>query len=908
MLVMSRGALSAERAEQYYAEKYSADDYYSEERRVVGEWFGKGAAILELSGSVAHQDFLAVLRGIDPASGSVLVSNANGRTDRRAGWDATFNAPKSLSIQALVGDDSNLIEAHRRAVSRALAELEHYSLSRRHGGREWVLTENIVAARFDHIAARPARYTDDHYGPDPHLHTHVVIANMTRRSDRAWRGLDPVEIYRSQAFATAVYRSELAREVQRLGYQIDITGADSRWELEGYTRDQLMSFSRRRQDIESALSKLGLTGAAAAQIIAHRTRGSKKTHNEDDLRAEWKARAASYGIEPEQIARRARVRNPIHPGQEKVRDALRFSVAHNTEREAVVDRRALEASALKHAMGKGDLDGVRREIADWERTGELITATVEVSSPQGAYTTPDMVALERENLDLLHAGQGAAHAIAGREQVRRWAADRGMFPDQTAAAVVTLTATDWLTSIEGHAGTAKTSTVGVIREFAEQQGYSVSAFAPTTRAVKALAEAGLEAHTVASLFENPSREHHGKQLWIVDESSLLGTHQVNRMLHQARDAGVARMIFVGDERQHHAIEAGRPVHQMQRAGILVARLERIRRQRDSHLREVVRFAARGDVDKAIAVLDEQHRIHEIADASQRHTAIANEYVSARELGERVLVVSPANDERRLLNDIIHQSLMDRGHIAPSGSEQIILVNRDLTRAQRVHALSYAVDNVVRFTRGSRRLRLGRGVYARIEETDPEHNRITARTEAGELVEYNPARLSGAQVFYEERRRFANGDRIQFRAADSTLGVANGDFATVLAIDDKRVALRLEPGKEFSAPRASLRHVDYGYASTSHSSLGATVDRVIVNIDTQRSAELVNRKQFYVSVSRGRNNLTLYTDDRMRLNGVVRRSREKSVALDRLHISPQLRLTVVDEPRLQRPNNAYGIRR
>jgi len=134
---------------------------------------------------------------------------------------------------------------------------------------------------------------------------------------------------------------------------------------------------------------------------------------------------------------------------------------------------------------------------------------------------------------------------------------------------------------------AKDYEVGAIREFAEECGYTVHGFAPTTRAVKALAEAGVTASTVASLIENPLPEAQSKELWIIDESSLLGTRQVNRLLHRARDARVARIIFVGDQRQHHAIEAGRPLHQMQQAGMRVARLDLIRRQRDPGLRKAL---------------------------------------------------------------------------------------------------------------------------------------------------------------------------------------------------------------------------------------------------------------------------------------------------------------------------------
>ncbi|MGH7778895.1 MAG: MobF family relaxase [Candidatus Binataceae bacterium] len=136
MLVMSKEALSAKQAETYYEEKYSKDDYYSEKRRVVGQWFGEGAAALGLAGEIASEDFRAVLRSLRPATGEVIVGNANGRSERRAGWDTTFNAPKSVSIQALVGGDSELSQAHRAAVTHALAELERYALSRQHGGSD----------------------------------------------------------------------------------------------------------------------------------------------------------------------------------------------------------------------------------------------------------------------------------------------------------------------------------------------------------------------------------------------------------------------------------------------------------------------------------------------------------------------------------------------------------------------------------------------------------------------------------------------------------------------------------------------------------------------------------------------------------------------------------------------------
>jgi ATP-dependent exoDNAse (exonuclease V) alpha subunit len=316
----------------------------------------------------------------------------------------------------------------------------------------------------------------------------------------------------------------------------------------------------------------------------------------------------------------------------------------------------------------------------------------------------------------------------------------------------------------------------------------------------------------------------------------------------------------------------------------VARLETIRRQLDPGLREAVTFASRRDIDQAIALLEKQGRVREVIDPNERHAAIAREFLAAHEAGERVLVVSPANDERRQLNAAIRAALKERGHITSAGREQIVLVNRELTRPQRRRAQSYEVGDILRFRRGSLRLDIDRGSYARVEAIDPERNQMVVRDERGKVVSYDPSRLSGVEVFHQEQRLLGPGDRIQFRAPDRALGVANGEFATVIAVDDRKLRLHVDNGREISAAIGRLKHIDYGYASTSHSSQGATVDRVIANIDTLRSAELVNRKQFYVSISRARHNVTLYTDDRARLGPAASRNLEKAVALERLQVT------------------------
>src|SRR5580698_4359947 len=519
MMSMSPGTLNSAAAEQYFQEHYSQDDYYTQGQTCVGQWVSKGAAALGLIGDVNRNDFSALLQGIHPRSGAVLVPAAGHNGQHAAGWDSVFSAPKSVSIQALIGGDSRLIQAHVRAVDRTLREVEAYAIAHQRGGRERVVSANVVGAAFNHLAARPASKTD--HGPDPQLHTHVVLLNLTKRPDGQWRGLDPIEIYRSQTIGSAIYRSELAREVQALGYKIQVTAANGSWELEGYSREQVMAFSQRRQDIEQRMAAAGLSGPKAAQIAALNSRQAKGTHDEVALKAEWQDRAIAEGINAPAHFQNALARGNQHNRKDSDAQAaaLAFARTHTTEREAVIDRRALEAAALQHAMGCADLDGVRKEIAADERRHILIRAgKPDWQQPQGAFTTAEMLALERQNLSMLQAGIDQAQPLAEAQTVRQWASAKGLSTDQIQAAELTLTTSSWASAIEGLAGTAKTTTVGAIREFAEHQGYAVHGFGMTSGSVKALQEAGMDARTVASLTGNPLSARSGPDLWIVDES------------------------------------------------------------------------------------------------------------------------------------------------------------------------------------------------------------------------------------------------------------------------------------------------------------------------------------------------------------------------------------------------------
>ncbi len=186
-----------------------------------------------------------------------------------------------------------------------------------------------------------------------------------------------------------------------------------------------------------------------------------------------------------------------------------------------------------------------------------------------------------------------------------------------------------IVGLDGIAGAGKTTTLAVVREGAEAEGYKVEGFAPTSRAAQKLAEAGIETSTLQRHLARGEQPDTGeKMLYVLDESSLASTRQMHEFMERlhARD----RVLLVGDTRQHEAVEAGRPFAQLQEAGMRTVRLEEIVRQKDPELKQAVEQLARGQVGAAIDSLDRQGRVHEVKGYDERISAIAREYAKSPE--------------------------------------------------------------------------------------------------------------------------------------------------------------------------------------------------------------------------------------------------------------------------------------
>src|SRR6266403_3351978 len=268
MLTISN-PLSASQAQAYHAEEFgnARENYYTQGDQIRGEWHGRLAGQWKLRGEVREEHFQRLSKGQHPMSGEQLVRhqtareyvNRHGRKvspmEHRAGWDATFSAPKSVSLTALVGGDERVREAHRESVGIALDELERYVQARIGGNLPAETTGKWVAAKFEHDSARPV----DGYAA-PQLHTHAVILNLTETDDGDAHALQPRELYKTQQYATAVYRSELAHRLKELGYEI-VRGESNQPEIKGYSKEYLEASSPRRQQIVEHLAKQDQRGA-----------------------------------------------------------------------------------------------------------------------------------------------------------------------------------------------------------------------------------------------------------------------------------------------------------------------------------------------------------------------------------------------------------------------------------------------------------------------------------------------------------------------------------------------------------------------------------------------------------------------------------------------------------------------
>ncbi len=922
MLTVSK-ALSSSQAQKYHKLEFTSksQSYYGQGDEVKGEWQGKLAASLGLQGEVAPLEFARLAEGIHPQTEKQMVrhrvamdyKNADGTTtkavEHRAGWDATFSAPKSVSLTALVGGDDRVREAHRAAVTTALNELERYTQARIGGNNPPETTGKFIAAKFEHDTARPV----EGYAA-PQLHTHAVIFNVTERENGSTRALQERAFFESQQYATAVYQSALTYQLRSLGYEID-SGRSGAPEIKGYSQEYLDASSPRSRQIREQLEKSGYSGPEAAQIAAHSTRDRKQTLSAREILAAHKEMAAAFGDQPQRVIDAARERarqQDREPAQQTLaKEAVTFARESIFEREAVADERAILRDALRRGMGEASYQDIRAEFDSRREAGAFRTVQGMKHDSARSFTTPETIAAERANIRYVLEGRNAVKPMMTAERAQEQATTRSFLNDSQRRVIEeVLNSSDRVHGLQGLAGAGKTTTLQTIREGAEASGYVVEGFAPTSKAAGQLRETGIEATTLQSFLargqNHPSANPATRHLYMLDESSLASTKQMRSFLGKLNTDD--RVLVIGDIRQHQGVDAGRPFQQMQEAGMQTSQLDKIMRQKDPELLKAVQYLANNETESGIAMLAEQGRVTEIRNGYDRIAAIARDYAAQP---ANTIIVSPDNRTRQQINEAVRAELRKAGALSEDGQTVRTLTHRsDMSGADRTWAARYNPGDVLQYATGSKSEGIERGSFATVQTVDTRTNTVTVSLESGSTATYDPRRLKGVNVFREAEREFAVGDRVQFTAPNKDLGVANRDLGTIVSLADATMTLKLDgkTGRNVTFDTDAFRQFDHGYAVTSHSSQGLTAGRVLAHIDTDSSRSLINNRLAYVAISRASDDARIYTNNAETLGDRLASDITKAAALSSKTPQPteQTQPSPVRQPRVNIELDSFGL--
>ena len=862
-------------AKGYFEDHLSVGDYYAENEHIRGEWLGNGAALLGLSGKVTRDQFVALCENQLPGSRELLTRRRNTTrkhidgevANRRVFYDFTFSPPKSVSIAALVGGDQRIVEAHKDAVKVALKELEQFAAVRvrSKNSNSDRRTSNIVAALFQHDASRAL---------DPHLHTHCIIFNATHDDQEScWKALQNYEMLGAQKYAENVYYHELARALRGLGYTI-INAARGDFEIAEVSRELCERFSKRHREIDektraflaSHPDKQTGNEAAIREHIAHKDRARKLLNvGSEQLRQFW---AEQLTTEESSSLHPAQQRNATPEALISAAEAVTWAESHLFERRSVVREHELWRHALEVARGDSlSLADIKKETM----------SRLYLRDGNDRVAHRDVLAREWEIVRAARDGIGRHAPLA--TTIR----NSGLAEDQYRALDAILKSTGFITLFRGGAGTGKSFVLRAVQRAIDRSNRSSVVLAPQRQQVIDLARDGLtQTQTVRECLQR--RELPERAVVIVDEAGQLDGRQLLDLIRLVQERN-GRLIVCGDTRQHGPVEASDALRAIERySGLHAAELNQIRRQepkrgrtaaereRIRDYRKAVKAAAAGELRRSFEKLEKLGAVAECG-VGEQNTKLCDAYLDIAARGESAVVVSQTRADVREINDAIRERLRECGLLAGNETEVTALEQVDLTAAQKLDARHYPADCVLVFNRDLNGFARGEGGKL---------IGITAKRLALELngkVRHIPlTHLDHINVCRERALALSPGDRLQLKANSTSADgrkLANGEVVSVEQIKSNG-AIRLADGRVLPPHyRQFLR----GYAVTSYGSQGKTVDHVLFSDSAIRAA--TNAQQWYVTISRGRKSIQIFTPDKEELRNGIMRSGERELALDLL---------------------------
>lgn len=868
-ITMNKSANGAKKyyCETYYKEGQSAQhDYYAEGSDAIGTWGGKAAEKLGLSGDIAKRDFASMCDNRNPLTAKTLTGRND--TDRTVGYDFTFNASKSVSLAYALGNDENkqiILAAFQQSVRDTMREVENgmQARVRAKGRNENRLTGNIAYGAFTHFTTRPIDGV-----PDPHLHSHCFVFNATYdEQDKKWKAGQFQQLKQDAPYYEAVFHSKLAHNLQLAGYRIERTKYG--FELAGIAKPTIEKFSRRTQEIEEYSREHHITDDKQKSQVGAKTREAKRHMlSAQGQETAWFQRLASEELTD---ILRLNQHEATPPEKNAPQKAVSFSLEHHLERKSVASDKEILATAIKSSIGNATPEQVNKAFA---QDDTILTVEEKLRT---FITTKDALNEEKQLI---------RHCTEVRNKYRPinegYAPQNPMLNEQQKAAVRhALSSTDGITIITGKAGTGKTTLMKEVQQGILASGKEIYSFAPSSEASRGVQRSeGFEnADTVAQLIQNktlhPQLKH--QVIW-VDEAGMLSNKDMNHILAIA-NAQSARVILSGDTKQHTSVERGDALRIIQQeTGIKPVTVDKIQRQKQAEYKEAVHLLSDGQVERGFKKLDKIGAIHEITDSSTRVQAVAEDYYhtahgGSPHIAKSVLVIAPTHAEGDIVTANIRAQLRAHHIIGQDERTLTVLKSRQLTEAEKQLAENYHQGEVIQFHRHSKGIKAG----SKLEVVSADDNGLSAID--GKGAEYSiPLTEAQKYTVYEPKQlHVSEGDKIRITAngkANDGKHLFNGTTYHIEGFD-KDGNIELSNG---SAITPDFGHFTLGYVSTSHASQGKTADKVIIS-QSSATFRASSMEQFYVSVSRGRQAVAIYTDDKEHLLQSVSQSAERTSATE-----------------------------
>ena len=859
---------------------FEADGYYAKddpEHRKASRWHGKAATALGLHGPVKAKRFEQVLEGHVPGTRLRLGRLRDGAHQHRPGVDVTLSAPKSVSLEALVFASprtrARVVRAHDEAVRATLDFIEAELLQTRGYDpatrqRPRVKAHGLVAAIFRHRASRNL---------DPQLHTHCVIANMTRDRPGRWRSAEFTAVERAKKLIGAYYRHELQRRLEEMGYAAApaMVGRVPGFEIAGYDRATLESFSTRRREALAWMAQRNLdyTSERMQQAVLY-TRKRKEEPERRKLEEAWRLRVRELDLARDWETARGRGRAPGRPTAAPSALMIAWrAVEHLEERHTVFAANELRAWALAMTSGRYPLGDVDAAIGALRRDGHLVEATARRADL--AFVTGWALAAERDIIAWMREGIGAGARLASEAGVEAGLAASGLNRGQREAVRTVLLSPHRLVGVQGYAGAGKTTMLRAVVELVGSERRIVG-LTPSSSATGVLArETGMRARTLQGFLLRyrdvgdgvagprlmaDARQVLGGSLVVVDEASMVSTTQMRSLMRIAGRAGAARLVLVGDRRELRSVEAGQPFRLLQEAGMPGAVMDEVLRQRDPALKDaVLHMIAR---DPALAVEGLGNGVLEMdADALGESAArLWLDLGTGARAGTEVL--APTHRLRAEINAAVRTGLAAEGVLHGRVLTTERYVNLHLTRAQKGDAGNYREGDVAIFNHDVYGITVRGGDACRIAGIEGERVRLEHPDGRPRRIDPSGYLRYRLELYETEPILLQAGDAVRWTRNHNQRRLVNGERADIVAIGARNVRIRAQDGRVLVLRRddPQLHHLDHAYSSTVHAAQGITCDNVIAVLDSDHGP-LTDQATFYVELTRARDNVVLLTDDK-----------------------------------------------